>query len=304
MRFFGGLKHYVVPTPQNAYRPHLLGHGWLLTFLALSLMAEGFLVANLVSRQSPHNFLAAVIGTEIISLTNTQRQVQHLGTLREHPLLAAAAKRKAEDMVARGYFAHTAPDGKTPWQWLTEVGYDYRYAGENLAVRFIDSSDVVAAWMNSPSHRANIVKAPYTDIGVAVVQGLYQGRDATYVVQFFGSSRAAGAAALQAQPSPWQSVTNQFVRVLSEPRGSVQWVLGSTAALLIALLSLAFFLRIHVQPTDRLVPGAIVALVALALLTINGRTLSVPQGGAQSASTADAVMQPVVIDPQAYSTVR
>lgn len=130
---------------------------------------------------------AAVIQLQVIALTNAERLQNNVGVLTENPLLDAAAKAKAQDMAANGYFAHVGPDGKKPWAWITEAGYTYRYAGENLAVRFNDSQEVVNAWMNSPTHRANIVKGVYREIGVATAQGLYEGQPATYIVQYFGT---------------------------------------------------------------------------------------------------------------------
>ena len=90
-------------------------------------------------------------------------------------------------MVKNGYFAHTSPSGLTPWYWFGNVGYDFTYAGENLAVNFSDSQDVTRAWLNSPEHRANIMDSNYTQIGIATAQGTYNGQSATYVVELFGS---------------------------------------------------------------------------------------------------------------------
>jgi hypothetical protein len=102
-------------------------------------------------------------------------------------LLNQAAQEKADDMAQNGYFAHTSPDGKTPWYWLDQVGYNYSYAGENLAVNFTDSQDVTAAWMNSPEHRANILKANYTEVGTGVAEGMYDGNETIFVAQDFGT---------------------------------------------------------------------------------------------------------------------
>lgn len=191
---------HFVPSASNAYRPRLLRRPWLLFFLALTLGTEGFLVANLVARQTDQTFLAAVVPAEVIALTNTEREVNNVGDVTPNTLLDAAAQAKADDMAKLGYFSHTGPDGKTPWQWIAESGYRYQYAGENLAVRFIDSQDVVNAWMQSPSHRANMVKAVYTDIGVGVAQGLFEGAPATYVVQYFASPAPESASA--SAPAP------------------------------------------------------------------------------------------------------
>ena len=134
---------------------------------------------------------------EGIALTNTERtKVGDAGVV-ENASLARAAQNKANDMATKGYFSHVGPDGKEPWVWISEAGYQYRFAGENLAVRFDESSDVVNAWMASPSHRANIVKPVYTEIGIGVAQGIYEGVPATFVVQYFGTPAAAIAAASQ-----------------------------------------------------------------------------------------------------------
>jgi hypothetical protein len=84
------------------------------------------------------------------------------------------------------------PDGKQPWYWFDLVGYPYTYAGENLAVNFTDSKDVENAWMASPTHHANLVKPQYTQVGIGVAQGRYQGKEATFVVQFFAARSDAG----------------------------------------------------------------------------------------------------------------
>src|SRR6185437_10613391 len=183
-------KHFFIPGEHNAHRPRILHRPWLIFFLAVILATEGFLVSNLIARQSDQQFLAAVVPAEIIALTNTERTDNSVGTLSEDALLDSAAQAKAADMAAKGYFSHVGPDGKTPWQWIDASGYQYQYAGENLAVRFIDSTDVVNAWMASPTHRANMVKPVYTQIGVGVAEGLYEGQPATYVVQYFGTPKS------------------------------------------------------------------------------------------------------------------
>jgi hypothetical protein len=81
---------------------------------------------------------------------------------------------------------HVRFGGKTPWYWFEQAGYDYAAAGENLAVNFTDSKDVTAAWLASPSHRANIMSGNYTEIGIATARGTYKGKDAIFVVQEFG----------------------------------------------------------------------------------------------------------------------
>jgi len=90
-------------------------------------------------------------------------------------------------MASNEYFSHFSPDGVSPWHWFDEAGYVYAHAGENLAIHFTDSSEVVDAWMDSPTHRENIVNGIYTEIGVGTAKGKFDGYDTVYVVQLFGT---------------------------------------------------------------------------------------------------------------------
>ena len=144
--------------------------------------------------------LAAVISSVIVDLVNGDRGTNDLGGLTWSPVLAKAAQAKADDMAAKGYFAHVSPEGVNSWYWFRQAGYNFVYAGENLAVDFYDSADVERAWMASPTHRANILNGHYTEIGVATAQGVYQGHLTTFAVQMFG--QPAKATAL---PSPVQT---------------------------------------------------------------------------------------------------
>lgn len=130
---------------------------------------------------------AAVYANILVLLTNKDRVNQNISELKINPLLEKAAQMKADDMASKGYFAHNTPDGKTPWYWLSQAGYKYVFAGENLAVNFVESEDVQKAWMASPTHKSNIVNPKYTEIGIATSTGIYKGREAVFVVQMFGS---------------------------------------------------------------------------------------------------------------------
>ena len=308
MQFFRNLLKHVLPAKGNAYRPHLLRDHWLLFFLYAALAAEVFLVGNLILRQKAPGLFAAVISSEIITLTNEERAALGAPRLHAAAQLGSSAERKAQDMASRGYFAHSAPYGKDPWAWLREAGYEYRYAGENLAVRFVDSRDVIDAWMSSPSHRANITKAQYSEIGVGVAQGFYNGEPATYVVQYFGAPSAAadggwslpqdeGAAVVQSQPLT-DSVLRQLVRIAAEPRESAALALGTVATALTLLVAAAFLHKIEFQPSPMLFSGALVAFIALALYGFNSALLA--PGDTNSVETASALdslrVRKVIID--------
>lgn len=131
--------------------------------------------------------LSAIYGAVLVNLTNQNRTAKNIAELKVSPILEKAAQMKADDMAAKGYFAHNTPDGKTPWYWFDQAGYAYKYAGENLAVNFEESIDVENAWMASRGHFLNIMNPKYTEIGIATSTGIYKGRTAIFVVQMFGT---------------------------------------------------------------------------------------------------------------------
>ena len=158
----------------------------------LAAAGAGLLVVSIFLISSIDRFIlrsdqyAAVIAAVLVDLANGDRLHASVPSLKMNPVLIAAAQAKANDMAAKSYFAHVSPEGVDPWHWFKEVGYSFDYAGENLAVDFSDSSDVNQAWMNSPTHRENILDPHFTEIGIATAQGVYQGRATTFVVQEFG----------------------------------------------------------------------------------------------------------------------
>ncbi|MEK7635044.1 MAG: CAP domain-containing protein [Patescibacteria group bacterium] len=131
--------------------------------------------------------LSAIYAAVLVNLTNQNRVAANLSELTVNPVLEKAAQMKADDMAIKGYFAHNTPEGLTPWYWFGQAGYEYKYAGENLAVNFENSEDVETAWMNSRGHFLNIVNPKYTEIGIATSTGIYKGRQAVFVVQMFGT---------------------------------------------------------------------------------------------------------------------
>lgn len=126
--------------------------------------------------------------SELISLTNKARTQLGGEELVVSTKLTNAAQTKAEDMVKQRFFAHTAPDGTMAWDYLKKVGYTYEVAGENLAITNESAETVVASWMDSPSHRDNIINKEYRDIGIGMATfGDYQGnKDTTVIVALYG----------------------------------------------------------------------------------------------------------------------
>ncbi|MFD7704679.1 CAP domain-containing protein [Streptomyces caelestis] len=120
---------------------------------------------------------------EVIDLTNRERARAGLPPLSHDPRLTAAAQAHSADMAARDFHSHTAPDGGRPWDRAAAAGSALRTVGENIACGQRSAAEVVRGWMNSPGHRANILEAGFTRIGVGFAGG---GRAGTYWTQLFG----------------------------------------------------------------------------------------------------------------------
>ncbi len=193
--------HHFIPSERNDHRPHSLRRDFLLSVVALTCVIEGFLVTSLFLQSSYREYTAAVLESVIVSLTNEKRDAHTLAAVKNDPKLTLAAQAKANDMAARGYFAHVDPEGKQAWDWMEEAGYDYAYAGENLAAQFYDSNDVVNAWMNSPTHRANVLRPTYRDIGIGIAYGKLNGQETAFVVQLFGTTKEALGMKKQTAPT-------------------------------------------------------------------------------------------------------
>ncbi|MGW5618218.1 CAP domain-containing protein [Streptomyces sp. NPDC003877] len=119
----------------------------------------------------------------VTDLTNRARAGAGLPPLAVDPVLTAAAQAHSADMVARAFYAHTAPDGSRPWDRAAAAGSTRRAIGENIACGQRSPADVVEGWMNSPGHRANILRPDFTHIGIGFAGG---GRAGTYWTQMFG----------------------------------------------------------------------------------------------------------------------
>lgn len=152
----------------------------LLFILKIALPMVGPQFANVLDQILPFN------SREIVTETNKTRAVNNLPPLESNSQLDLAASEKLTNMIAGNYFAHTSPQGVTPWYWIEKSGYNYSHAGENLALGFLRADQTVSAWMDSPSHRANIMNSNYKEIGVATGKAEINGTSGTIVVQMFG----------------------------------------------------------------------------------------------------------------------
>lgn len=163
------------------------------------------MICSLTTLFLPSRVLA-INDSAIIGLTNNERTAVGLSPLSWNSALSNSAWLKAQDMCAKDYWAHTAPDGATGWTFISQSGYSYTAAGENLARDFSDDAAVVAGWMISPGHRANIMNPAYRDMGVAAISCTLQGEPTSLVVAHYGATTDAAPAPVveteRATPAP------------------------------------------------------------------------------------------------------
>jgi hypothetical protein len=163
------LKHYVIASEHNDWQP------WIIrptAFVCFCIMTWTLRLALPVS----FSFAQATIdAADVMAKINLERTNRFIPALTSNSKLSTAAGAKSNDMLARSYFAHVDPDGNYVWGRIESAGYaPYLTLGENLAMDFGSASGVVEAWMNSPTHRANIVNQKFEDQGLASIYGLFE----------------------------------------------------------------------------------------------------------------------------------
>ena len=178
---------------------------------------------------------AAVPGSKltvagVIMATNRQRQNNgNLPALKENSRLDQSAQLKVKDMFQKQYFEHMSPDGVGPDGLANKVGYQFIVEGENLALgNFKDDAALLDAWMNSPGHRANILNNRYTEIGVAVGKGQYEGQTVWLAVQEFGKPLADCPAVDQSVKTSIDSQRAELETVEKKIQEWKAWLKGQT----------------------------------------------------------------------------
>lgn len=181
------LRHLFFPHEHNNFRAKLLHHKSILAII-LFLVFGGIFLSGIRSSYPSVLGISSDISVErLLALTNIERAKNGLPILNINSKLSESALNKADDMFAKNYWAHNSPDGKTPWVFIKGSGYNYVYAGENLARGFETSDDVIKAWMVSPTHRENVLSANFREVGFAIKKGKLNGEDTILVVEQFGN---------------------------------------------------------------------------------------------------------------------
>lgn len=195
-RFNRILKHAFISHENNNHKPHILREITLILIILISVFFLGFSFAR-------YYFLhktvlgESIVSSVLIDLTNATREKYGGSKLAKSEKLEIASNLKAEDMAKYQYFSHNSPTGVTPWHWIKQAGYDFLYAGENLAIDFTQSKDVEDAWLKSPTHKANILDNKFTEIGISTKEGEIDGHSTIYVVQMFGAPKSSSMSSVE-----------------------------------------------------------------------------------------------------------
>src|SRR3989344_9404334 len=175
------LAKYLIASETNNFRPPVLSYKAFILYGILMLILRIFL--GVFAVQS-----AAVDSGTIMNLINEERKLRNLTVLITHNSLVEAAQLKSQDMIERDYFAHIDPDGNYVWGKITDAGYGpYKILGENLALDFSTSEGMVKAWLDSPSHRANLLHVDFVNQGLVALYGDYQNTYTNLTTSLFGT---------------------------------------------------------------------------------------------------------------------
>jgi uncharacterized protein YkwD len=277
-----------IPHARNDYKPHALRAHMLSTYAALILFVKATVVVALSLLFPDPSAFAAITAERIVELANVARAQQGLTTLVSNDMLDQAAAQKVEHMFQYGYFDHFEPDGTAPWHWLRQEGYIYTVAGENLGMNFTDADAIHKAWMNSASHRANVLNPNFRDIGIAVSSGKLNGKETILVVEYFGRTVLPSPEPEFAQPvSPGvttvsgvsestgepQIISKEVEVQIDEPAGWIAEMLQGSQLFFLAFfvfltLALAIKILVNIQVQHGHIIFYTTALIALLVLMI------------------------------------
>jgi len=208
---------WFIPHSVNNHTPHATHRKTLCAVFAFVFIFKVVVLSFFIDVNLTYS--GGISSNDIVAMTNSLRADKKLVTLTVNQDLVMAARLKAEDMFLRQYWSHEAPDGTTPWHWFDEVGYVYEYAGENLAMDFHTSDGVFKGWVDSRTHYENLVNPTFRETGVAVLPGIYEGKNTTIVVQLFGTQMKYGTPGVSKTPVPAKEETDNIplVQELKRP---------------------------------------------------------------------------------------
>ncbi len=221
------LKKFFIACPENKFKPPWICESYIFWFLFILSFLH--VIPILFYIYFPNDLMFAdITKAALVAMTNAERRTLGLEGLASDPILEKAAQAKAQDMFEKGYFSHESPQGVAPWFWFKKAGYDYSYAGENLAIGFLDSEEVYNGWANSYTHHQNILNPNYSEIGLAVAKGKFNGQETTIVVQLFGTRKNGNKTPAVLTQPPIQQKSGEAGPIPQNKKGGEEPIAATT----------------------------------------------------------------------------
>lgn len=208
-------RDFFIPTSRNNFKAILLRSESIAVLTVLMFAFDsilGILPTTVTNAELDMNSLAY--------LHNKERTQAGITTLDLNSLLITSATNKADAMLESDCWDHYCPPGVSPWTFFNQAGYEYMHAGENLGEGFSDNSTLMRAWMNSPTHKANVLKPEYKEFGIGFATGTFQSKeDNTIAVVHFGTrmDQATATPVPTSTPAPTPNPTPQPTTVTTTP---------------------------------------------------------------------------------------
>lgn len=273
-------KHHSNLRPKHKHTKDFLKVYWpymplLLLILGISLLVSPW---NYFKKNSVLGYATNLTSAGLLESTNSERQKTNSNPLKLNERLSQAAQAKAEDMVARNYWSHNTPDQQSPWTFISNAGYNYQKAGENLAYGFTTSNQVIAGWLNSASHKANMLDPSFDEVGFGTANSKnYVNAGKSTIVVAIYAKHSSGTVPNSAVYPNQHSVQSQSInRVQAITSGTMPWlsyligiITGATVMYVFVKHSLA--LKRAVAKSEKFIikhPLLDATLVAIAILGV------------------------------------
>lgn len=185
---------------------HKSEHHHYLPYLPMLLMTIGIFFIAFIQPTLDIGVLSyatEMSQSQLIASTNQRRAANGVAALKLNSQLNNSAQAKANDMVTKNYWSHNSPNGDEPWVFFEAAGYKYLKAGENLAYGFSSSDSTVTGWMNSPTHRDNMLDYRFTEVGFGYKNGADYNNSGqeTVVVAHYGKPQVLAESSAKKPPS-------------------------------------------------------------------------------------------------------
>lgn len=224
------------------------------------------------------SYATNITATGLLESTNSERVKANNTSLRMNEKLSRAAQAKADDMVARDYWSHNTPEQQSPWVFIDKTGYSYQKAGENLAYGFASNNQVIAGWLNSASHRANMLESSFDEVGFGIAnsKNFVNVGKSTVVVALYAKHGSITSPNYTSTPAQHSVESQSINRIQMFTNGSMPWlsyaigiITGAALMYIFVKHSLAF--KRAISKSERFIikhPVLDATLIALAVLGI------------------------------------